>query len=321
MGISSYSGARVLVTGGAGFIASHLIRSLHGLGAEIGSLDSNSATPWPHSLTHLERYQEFRVDVRNGEALSHVINSFNPGVIFHLAANASVPESVTNPRYDFETNAVGTLNVLEAVRLHNPRCRVVLASSAAVYGEPGEIEITEETRLCPISPYGVSKLAAELQCRVYADLYGVEVIIGRIFNAYGPRMPRFVVLDFLRKLQKKRDCLEVLGSGRQTRDFTFVSDTVAGLLRLGQAGERGEAYNIASGSPHSVTELARFLLAALSLEHETSIRFTGESWPGDAQFWRVSIAKLRSLGYQPQYSLSDGLTEVIKWFETTEGKV
>lgn len=313
-----YNGRSVLVTGGAGFIGSHLVSLLSSGGAHVFVLDNRTDTPWSNLNDHEIRYTRMEGDVRDSATIEHVFRTCSPAIVFHLAANASVPNSVENPRYDFETNALGTFNVLEATRLIAPHARVVFASSGAVYGEPGRAAITEETPTKPISPYGASKLAGELHCRVYAETYSLNVIIGRIFNSFGPRMPRFVVLDFLRKLTQSSEVLEILGSGRQTRDFTYVSDTVAGLLLLAERGERGAAYNIASGVSHSVTQLARQLLQLRGLTSTTELRFTGDSWAGDAQHWEVCLDKIRTLGYTPRFSLGDGLAEVVSWFSKQE---
>ncbi len=146
--------------------------------------------------------------------------------------------------------------------------------------------------------------------------YGLPVVIARIFNTYGPRMARFVVLDFLRKLRQDPAMLEVLGDGQQKRDFTFVSDTVQGLLLLAERGVAAEAYNLSSGASVSVTEVAHKLIAALGLADQTRITYTGRSWTGDAQRWEVSIDKLSRLGYTPVVDLEGGLGKTIEWFRT-----
>jgi nucleoside-diphosphate-sugar epimerase len=197
--------------------------------------------------------------------------------------------------------------------------KIVVVSSGAVYGEPASFPITEASPLAPISPYGASKLVAETEARMFESAYSVPAVIARIFNTYGPRMPRFVVFDFLRKLQKDPMRLEILGSGRQVRDLNYVSDTVDGLLTLAAQGLPGESYNIASGTSHAVTEIAQALLSILGLDGRTTLAFTGESWAGDAQRWEVEIGKLRQLGYEPEIGLKEGLRRVAEWFESVYG--
>ena len=129
-------------------------------------------------------------------------------------------------------------------------------------------------------------------------------------------MARFVILDFLRKLRKDPSVLEVLGNGKQIRDFTYVEDTVAGLLLLAVKGEPCTAYNISSGSSCSITDLAQRVISARGLEGTTRVEYTGSSWVGDAQRWEVSIERLKSLGYTPKYTLGEGLKATISWFDS-----
>ena len=214
-------------------------------------------------------------------------------------------------------NASGTFVVLDALREIQGAdgARVVLASSGAVYGEPLSFPIRETDPLIPISPYGASKLTAEVQGRIFQRVYGQPVVLARIFNCYGPRMARFVILDFLRKLRRDPNHLEILGTGQQIRDFTYVSDTVRGLLYLAIGGAPGEAYNISSGVNCSVTELAHSMIDARGLTGTTEIAYTGKSWAGDAQRWEVAIDAIRGLGYEPEYTLSAGLRKTIGWFD------
>jgi UDP-glucose 4-epimerase len=312
--------APVLVTGGAGFIGSHLTERLVAAEARVTVLDNLQAGRLDNLQAVRDKITYLDGDVRNSEALHELIGALRPHFVFHLAANASVPGSVQDPVYDFQANAVGTFNLLDALR-NAPECRkVVIASSGAVYGEPATFPITETDPLQPISPYGASKLSSEVSARISHRVYKVPVVIARLFNTYGPRMARFVVLDFLRKLHRDAEQLEVLGTGRQVRDFTYVADTVSGLLLLAQRGLPGESYNVSSGVNYSVTELAEKLIEARGLRGKTQIRYTGSSWVGDAQRWEVSIERISTLGYRSCYSLDDGLRETLHWFLENEGR-
>ncbi len=244
---------KILITGGAGFIGSHLSEALADLGAQVTVVDNLQAGSWTNLAGAARRIDKREVDVCRAADFDAVLDASRPSFVFHLAANASVPLSAERPGWDFETNCLGTVRVLEGLRRLCPAARVVLASSGAVYGEPARFPIVETDPPAPISPYGCSKLAAEMECRMYHELYGVDVRVARIFNTYGPRMPRFVVLDFLRKLRQDPGRLEILGSGRQIRDFNRVADTVAGLLLLAREGQACEAYNVASGRSCSAT--------------------------------------------------------------------
>ena len=153
---------------------------------------------------------------------------------------------------------------------------------------------------------------------MFHRVYGLQVVIARIFNTYGPRMARFVILDFLRKLQRDPAVLEVLGDGQQKRDFTYVTDTVDGLMLLAEQGSACEAYNVSSGRSVSVTEIAHTLIARLGLADRTHITYTGSSWRGDAQRWEVSIAKIGRMGYAPRVALEEGLARTIAWFQQVQ---
>ncbi len=316
-----WNNKKVLVTGGAGFIGAHVVRRLVGEEASVTVVDNLQSGKWEDLGPARQSVQCLEADVRNAQAMRDVMRDTRPDVVLHLAANASVPGSVNDPAYDFESNTAGTFNVLNAVRLEKPEARVVTVSSAAVYGEPKHFPITEQSELAPISPYGASKLAAEVEARMFHSVYKTHVVIARFFNTYGPGMPRFVVLDFLKKMQRDLFRLEVMGSGLQRRDFNYVEDTVQGLLVLGEHGVGGEAYNIAAGVSHSVTDLARLVIDVRGCTGKTTLSFTGESWPGDAQYWEVDISKVRALGYGPCIQLRGGVEKVAEWFDVVYGTV
>jgi UDP-glucose 4-epimerase len=316
-----WRGKKVLVTGGAGFIGSHLVDALVNEGARITVLDNLQAGRWTNIDTSSENVRLVEGDVREAEGVNNIVRETQPEFVFHLAANASVPGSVDDPCYDFESNCGGTFVLLNAIRLAGIRSRTVVASSGAVYGEPEEFPIRENSSLAPISPYGASKLAAEIEARMFSDVYEMQISMARIFNSYGPRMPRFVVFDFLKKLQSGPDHLEILGNGKQVRDLNYVADTVTGLMVLATDGGSGEAYNVASGDSHDVTEIAHMLLDTLGLRDRTRISYTGKSWSGDAQRWEVDIEKIQSLEYTPVVPLKEGLEQVITWYQQTFGNI
>ena len=314
---SAFADAPILVTGGCGFIGSHLVERLVALNAHVTVLDNLQAGHWSNLQSVASQLRAIEGDIRSADTMRVLIEEVQPRFVFHLAANASVPGSVQNPAYDFEANAAGTFVVLNALREADCGAQTVIASSGAVYGEPVSFPIVETDPLRPISPYGASKLSAEVTARLFTQVYGASVVIARLFNCYGPRMARFVVLDFLRKLSSRPETLEVLGTGKQVRDFTYVSDTVEGLLLLAVQGSPGEAYNISSGVNYSVTELAKQLIALSGLTGKTDIAYTGSSWVGDAQRWEVSIEKLRQVGYRPCVELPEGLEKTRHWFMET----
>ena len=316
---SQFANANVIVTGGAGFIGSHLVSVLSDIGASVTVIDNLQSGKWSN-LKGVTGVTYITADVTNREQVDTIFKDVRPEFVFHFAANASVPGSVENPDYDFDANAGGTYNVFRACRGLDGLKKVVLASSAAVYGEPAELPIRETTALQPISPYGYSKLSSEHVMNCHHSVYGVPGVAARIFNAYGPRMARFVILDFLRKLGNDPNILSVLGSGQQVREFTYVRDAVSAFLHLAVYGECGQAYNVSGGSPMSILDLAGRIIAARGLTDTCSIETTGASWIGDAQRWTTDTSKLQALGFTAEWDIDMGLRETISWFDNEESR-
>jgi len=276
----------------------------------LDSLADGTLDNLAESAAHIEF---IKGDLLDGEGLKAAMDGVE--IVFHLAANASVPRSVRDPNRDFRCNAVGTLNLLQAMRTASVQACVV-ASSGAVYGQPNDFPITEEHPLHPISPYGASKMAVEALCEAFHASFGMPVRIARVFNTYGPRQPRFVMYDFYRKLRADPTHLEILGDGTQVRDYCYVDDTVDALLRLGQLDDGPcTAFNVSSGHSYTVVDVAQALISIMGLKH-VQISFTGSSWAGDAKRWEVSINKLvQHTRYMPQYNLTCGLSRFVEWFD------
>jgi UDP-glucose 4-epimerase len=313
-----YQNKSAIVTGGAGFVGSHLVDALLELGAQVTVIDNLQAGKWTN--VPQDKAKIVDGDVRDYDLLRKVIEETQPAFVFHLAANANVPNSVQDPRYDYETNSSGSFLVLDAIRHVSPKTRAIITSSAAVYGVPVHLPVDEGHPLAPVSPYGASKLNSEFTAKMFVNTYNVDAVIARLFNTYGPRMPRYVVIDYLHKLRRDPSHLEIIGDGKQIRDLNYVRDSVNGFLTIGAKGVTGEPYNIGSGSSVSVTELAHIMLEQLGLK-DTKITYTGQSWKGDVPKFEADITKLRALGYEPRTSLGQGLKQVINWFEETIGPV
>jgi len=312
-------GKRVLVTGGAGFIGSHLVDRLVEEGCDVVVVDNLKDGEISNLAESMDKIDFRKVDIRDCEAMQDAMADVE--VVFHLAANANVPYSVENPDYDFETNALGTYNVLK-LSLDAGIEKVIYASSAAVYGEPAYVPIDENHPLNPISPYGASKLAGERLGFAYYSTYGLKFVAIRIFNTYGERQRRYVMYDFLRKLTQNPRKLEVLGTGEQIRDFCYVKDCVEAFITAAKDGKAiGEAFNIAGGNPISIKELAYLMINVLGLNGKTEVVFTGKSWKGDIVRLYADISKIkRVLGFEPATSLNEGLLRLWRWFQTVTGK-
>ena len=306
----SLNQSRILVTGGAGFIPSHLVDLLVAAGAHVVVLDDMSAGK-PENLADVKDDIEMVVgSVADAGLVDRLVKGCK--LVFNFAANADVPRSVKFPEVDFSTNAVGAFNVYNACRKHGVE-RVLQASTAAVYGEPEYTPMDERHPLRPISPYGSSKLAAESIGLAWHHTYGLPITAIRIFNTYGPRQPRYVIYDLFRKLQKNSQRLEVLGTGEQVRDYCYVADTAMAFFNLAQDPKaEGEIYNIAGGHPISIKELVARILKTLDLS-DTEVYYTGQSWPGDINRLVAGLDKIRQAGFAPTVDLDEGLRRFASW--------
>jgi UDP-glucose 4-epimerase len=306
---------RALVTGGAGFIGSHLVDALLARGDDVVVLD-NLATG---KRTNVDPGASFvEADVNDPAALRQALAGCD--IVYHQAALGSVVRSVARPLTSDDANVHGTLAVLEGARQAGVG-RVVLASSSSVYGGATIVPTPESAPLVPRSPYAVTKLSGENYARVYWELHNLETVSLRYFNVFGPRqrpdseyaamVPRF--LDAVLAGRAPR----VDGDGRQSRDFTYVADVVQANLRAAAAptdGCAGRAFNIGCGAPVSLLEV----VAALSAEMGRPIGPTfGPRRPGDVKHSHADItAARRQLGYEPRFSFAEGLARTRTWFES-----
>lgn len=308
--MEEFENANVLVTGGAGFLGFHLCKRLLELGANVKIYDNLSTGNSKNIDDLVQKKLEFiRGDVRDLKALENGVKDCE--LIFHLAAQSSVPYSMMRPTEDFEVNARGTLNVLESARKKD--VRIVFASTSAVYGNAKNTPTSEDHPTQPISFYGLSKRVAEDYCQFYHKTYGMEVITLRIFNAYGLR-GHGVITDFLNKLKRTPYKLEVLGTGEQSRDFIHVSDVVRAFVLCAQYQKVDcQVYNIGSGTTISVTALAKIIVALLNLRGVTKLYFKGgQAWEGDVKLTQADVSKIAGdLNWRPLVKLKDGIETLL----------
>ena len=302
---------KYIVTGGAGFIGSHIVEAVAG-SHEVVVIDNFSSGKW-------ENMREFPESVRVIEGsvtdLSLLKDTFK-GVdgIFHLAAIASVARSVDNPLATHETNLTGTLNVLLAAQICGVK-KVVLASSSAVYGNEPTVPKHEDMPPAPLSPYAVSKLAAEYYSNVFSELFNVKTVSLRYFNVFGPRQDPHseyaaVIPKFITRLIDNQPPI-IFGDGMQTRDFVYVKDVVLANMLAMQSSATG-TFNIGSGEKINLNTLASTLAELMKVSlHPIYER----PRPGDIRDSVSDItAAKNAFGFQTRYSLDDGLRDTIKWF-------
>jgi UDP-glucose 4-epimerase len=303
-----------LVTGGAGFIGSNIVRSLVARGEKVRVLDNFSTGSHENLADVADRIELIEGDLRDPIALERALQGVQ--YVSHQAALRSVPRSVDDPLSTDEVNTHGTLRLLVAARDAGTVKRVVYASSSSVYGDSPLLPKEEEQAPAPISPYAVSKLAAEHYCRAFFALYGLETVSLRYFNVFGPwQSPASkyaAVVPLFMRAALRGEPLVVHGDGEQSRDFTYIDNVVqANLLAFEAPGVGGEVFNIACNERHSVIEIARLVerLAGrpVRIEH-TPPR------PGDVRHTQASIAKAsRLLGYRPLVGFEEGMKRTFAW--------
>jgi len=302
---------RALVTGGAGFIGSNLVRLLLGEGHDVAILDDLSSG-----------YQEnipTGVEFINGDvSAAGVVNDAAAGcdVIFHLAASVGNTRSIEHPVRDSEINVIGTLRVLEAAREAGID-RVVLSSSAGIFGELKTLPIAEDHPQDPDSPYGVSKLAAEKMCLTYNKLYGMKNVCLRYFNVYGPRQ-RYdaygnVIPIFAERMLRHRP-VTIFGDGEQTRDFVNVRDVAQANYLAGVSPDASGVFNLGSATRVTINELARMMA---DMVNEPCEIVHGDPRPGDVRDSLAAIDRAgEALGFSPSVTLEEGLGEYIEWLRS-----
>lgn len=304
----SLRGRRVVVTGGAGFIGSHLCEALVAEGAEVIAADNLSTGSRDNLAAVADR---MRLDVTSLEP-SDLELMRNADLIVHIAGVAYVPPSVESPLRDLDVNLLLTLRLLEWCRENSPKSRLILYSSAAVYGNAPAQPVPDDAPLSPISPYGVSNLASERYGAVYSRLYGMPVTSLRCFAVYGPRQRKQVVYDLIKRMQEGQGRLTVLGDGTQRRDFCFVQDVVRATLTVARlAPFHGETWNVGGGVGVSLGELVDMIGGTLGLTPRPE--FTGSIRPGDPDRLVSDCSNLRALGWAPAVSLEEGLRRTADW--------
>lgn len=307
-----------LVTGGAGFIGSHLVEALLARGDTVRVLD-NFATGDPDNLADVrDRIEVLEGDITDLETVRRAARGAE--VIYHQAALASVPRSVADPLATHHACVTGTLHVLQAAREAGVR-RVVYAASSSAYGASTKLPKSETDPTLPLSPYAVAKLAGEQYCAAFTEVYGLETVRLRYFNVYGPRQspnsPYAAVIPlFLKAIRAGRSPF-INGDGQQSRDFTFVEDVVkANLLAADAPNASGRVYNIACGHRTSLVELVDKLNHLLGVRVIPSFR---DPRPGDVRHSQADISRARAdLDFEPETNIDRGLARCVQAALSTE---
>lgn len=298
--------SKILVSGVNGFIGRNAARFFNSRGFTVHGFDVG---PQEHApLGDLAAYHQLRLP---SEDFGNLLDRVEPDLMIHCAGRASVPLSVTDPRTDFYSGPVLTWEVLDALRTQAPRCKFVFLSSAAVYGSPGRLPITEGDKIQPISPYGSHKHMSELIGQEFASIFGLRVASIRIFSAYGPGLRRQVMWDLCHQaLQKGR--IEAQGTGNEGRDFIHVRDICEALaIVAAKAPMEGEVYNLGSGQETTIHDLAGLIIRSLGVS--CPVGFAGVIPPGTPLNWRADITRLSALGFRPTVDIPQGVASYATW--------
>lgn len=305
---------RALVTGGAGFIGSHIADALETRGSQVIVLDDFSTG----RRANLENSGATVVEGNVCDRETCLNATQDVEIVFHLAAARAVGLSVIDPATSDRVNTGGTVNLLTAARDNGVR-RVIIASSSSVYGGVAPLPTPEDAPLRPKSPYAVSKMASETYCRVFSELYGIETVVLRFFNVFGPRQhpksPYAAAIPLFVEALRRGQAPAIHGDGLQSRDFTFVDDVVNASLAAAEVPEAaGQPYNIAAGKQHTILDL----ISAIQSELGTKIDpVHTEPRAGDVRASCADTSRAeQELGWRAQVSFEDGLRRTIEWLKT-----
>jgi UDP-glucose 4-epimerase len=305
---------QILVTGGAGFIGSHLCDRLLDRGDDILCVD-NLRLGRRRNIGHLEispHFQFVELDVLNESALTALFANRRFDAVFHMAANSDTAAGMANVRLDLELNQLTTIAVLRAMKAHGVG-RLFFASTSAIFGTTPAILHEDFAPLQPISFYGASKLAAEAYISVFAHTFGIRAVVLRFPNVVGERATHGAIYDFLRKLESDRRRLEILGDGTQSKPYLYVHDLIDAMMTAWDKTEAPFAvYHAAGIGSTSVREIAEIIIAAAG-RADTSMIFTGgdRGWPGDVPHFRYDISKLQDLGWLPRRHSTDAVRHAV----------
>jgi UDP-glucose 4-epimerase len=302
---------RVVITGGAGFIGSHLAEALVRK-REVIVFDNFSSGK--RGFLDAMDVRIVQGDIRNFEEIKKACKEVD--LVYHFAADPDVRKSYDEPLENFRIDVLGTLNVLEACRLNNVK-QIIFASSSVVYGN-AEIPTPENAPIAPISNYGAAKAASEYYVSTYSQLYGIKAIVLRYANIIGPRLTHGVIHDFYEKLEKNPKELEILGDGTQEKSYLHVNDAVeATLLAVQRTKKNFEVFNVGSEEKITVKKIAHLIVSTLSLEN-VQYKYTGGKigWPGDVPIMLLSIEKLKGLGWKPRFKVQKSILHTVDWLKT-----
>ncbi len=304
-----------VITGALGFLGSRIAAEFEAAGYRVVGLGRECVPADGLDSHHLAAYS--CVDLPSDE-LERILAQERPAVIVHAAGPASVVGSMEDPAADF-AGTVGVLAaLLDAVRRVTPHSAVLILSSAAVYGDPASLPVSESAPVAPVSPYGFHKAMAETLLAEYSSVFGVPTAALRVFSAYGAGLRRQILWDVCEKAAAD-PVVRLFGTGAESRDFVHAADVAQAARLVAERGAlRGEAYNVAAGEETTIRSLAERL--ATCVRPDATIEFTGVERAGDPSRWVADIGRLSALGFAPRVALDDGIAEYCTWYGEVAGE-
>jgi UDP-glucuronate 4-epimerase len=309
---------KILVTGGAGFIGSHLVTALLQKGDTVSVVDDfndfyDPSIKWKNIESALPSVRLHTIDIRDKDAVFRAVAEEKPAVIIHLAARAGVRPSVQEPELYITTNILGTFHLLEAAKTSNVG-RFIFASSSSVYGAATQAPFREDQLLVQtLSPYAGTKLAGEHLCSNYSHLYGIRVVCLRFFTVYGPRQRPDLAIHKFTKLIHQGKPIEVYGDGTARRDFTYIDDTIQGVLE--SASYNGAPFDVFNLGESDTVELHKVITEIESALGKKAVIRSMPPVPGDMPFTYADISKARKLlHYSPTTRIQEGVPKFVEWY-------
>lgn len=308
-----------IVIGGAGFIGSHLCDALIAKGHQVICVD-NFSLGTKENIRHLqgeEKFTLYEIDATDKNALDEVFDKTKPEIVYHLAANSDIQASAVNPDVEYRNTYTTTYNVLFCMRKYNIK-RLFFASTSAVYGDKRDVLLDENTpNLSPISYYGAAKLGSEALISAFTYMNDLYSVVFRFPNVIGPRLTHGVLFDFIRKLKKDCSQLEILGDGRQTKPYIYVTDLIDAIVSFtlfdGEKKSGVSLYNLGVDGETSVTHIADILCEEMRL-NAVQYHYTGGEggWKGDVPHFRYCIDKIHSAGWKAKYTSDEAIRKTIQ---------
>jgi len=295
---------KILILGSQGFIGSHLVNYYNSIdfivwGCDL-SIDSDQ-----------NNYYQIK---KEGPQWNEIFADQQYDYCINAAGSGNINNSILAPVSDFSSNTFDTIQILEAIRASNKQCKYIHISSAAVYGNPACLPVTESSNCNPISPYGWHKLMSEFLCKEYNQIYGLSVAILRPFSVYGPGLKKQLLWDIYQKTLLSDEMLELSGTGNEARDFIYIDDLLLAIdTILKHAPMKAEIYNIASGEMTTIGDIAKLLL--FKINYTGTLIFNGKQRVGNPDKWKADITRIKELGFKSGVTLENGIIKLADWLQ------